>query len=40
MLTPDRPPVVSHEHERLGLFSMGKVSGLTMPDGYKRAVAA
>ncbi|GCD40624.1 NUDIX hydrolase [Streptomyces paromomycinus] len=40
VLTPERPPVVSHEHERLGLFSVGEVPRLTMPDGYKRAVAA
>lgn len=40
VLTPERPPVVSHEHRRLGLFTAGEVPLLAMPEGYKRAVAA
>jgi 8-oxo-dGTP pyrophosphatase MutT (NUDIX family) len=34
------PPVVSHEHKRAGLFGPGQVPGLTMPEGYKRSIAA
>jgi 8-oxo-dGTP pyrophosphatase MutT (NUDIX family) len=33
------PPVVSNEHKRGGLFTAAEVSGLRMPDGYKRSVA-
>ena len=33
------PPVISNEHKRAGLFTPGQVSGLVMPDGYKRSVA-
>ncbi|MFD6182010.1 NUDIX domain-containing protein [Streptomyces goshikiensis] len=40
VLTPDRPPVVSHEHSRVGLFAEHQIKGLTMPDGYKRSIAA
>ncbi|MEU2874023.1 NUDIX hydrolase [Streptomyces olivoreticuli] len=40
VLTPDRPPVISHEHKEIGLFTADEVPGLTMPDGYKRAIAA
>lgn len=40
VLTPDRAPVVSHEHSRVGLFSEDEVPALTMPDGYKRSIAA
>ncbi|MFF2013818.1 NUDIX domain-containing protein [Streptomyces sp. NPDC058195] len=40
VLTPDQIPVVSHEHSRIGLFSEHEVPALTMPDGYKRSVAA
>jgi 8-oxo-dGTP pyrophosphatase MutT (NUDIX family) len=39
-LTPDRPPVVSHEHKQLGMFSADEVPGLNMPGGYKQAIAA
>jgi 8-oxo-dGTP pyrophosphatase MutT (NUDIX family) len=39
VLTGD-PPVVSHEHKRVGLFAPGQVPELVMPDGYKRSVAA
>jgi len=34
------PPVVSNEHKRAGLFTPEQVTGLVMPDGYKRSVAA
>ncbi|MEV0639577.1 NUDIX domain-containing protein [Streptomyces sp. NPDC050619] len=40
VLTPERPPVVSHEHKQLGLFTADDVPELNMPDGYKRAIAA
>lgn len=33
-------PVLSHEHKRLGEFGEHEVPGLTMPDGYKRSIAA
>ncbi|MFI0218241.1 NUDIX hydrolase [Streptomyces lydicus] len=39
VLTPDRPPVVSHEHKQLGMFTADEVPGLNMPDGYKQAIA-
>ncbi|MEU5425575.1 NUDIX hydrolase [Streptomyces olivoreticuli] len=39
VLTPDRTPVVSHEHKEIGLFTADEVPGLNMPDGYKRAIA-
>ncbi len=34
------PPVVSDEHKQAGLFTAVEVGGLTMPDGYKRSIAA
>lgn len=40
VLTPDRPPVVSHEHKQLGMFTAEEVPELNMPDGYKQAIAA
>ncbi|MFJ3804613.1 NUDIX domain-containing protein [Streptomyces sp. NPDC090088] len=40
VLTPDRPPVVSHEHKQLGMFTADEVPELNMPDGYKQAIAA
>jgi len=39
VLTPDRTPVVSHEHKQLGMFAADEVPGLTMPDGYKRSIS-
>ncbi|MFJ6573322.1 NUDIX domain-containing protein [Streptomyces sp. NPDC091292] len=39
VLTPDVPPVVSHEHKEVALFTAGQVPELRMPDGYKRAIA-
>ncbi|GHG80355.1 NUDIX hydrolase [Streptomyces griseocarneus] len=40
VLTPDRTPVVSHEHKEIALFTADEVPDLHMPDGYKRAIAA
>lgn len=40
VLTPGRTPVVSSEHKQLGMFTADEVTGLTMPEGYKRAIAA
>ncbi|WP_329240710.1 NUDIX domain-containing protein [Actinoallomurus sp. NBC_01490] len=37
-LDTDRPPVLSHEHKEIGLFTETEVPKLTMPDGYKRSV--
>ncbi|RSO09233.1 NUDIX hydrolase [Streptomyces sp. WAC 06783] len=39
VLTPDRTPVLSHEHKQIGLFRADEVPGLTMPEGYKRCIA-
>ncbi len=38
VLTPDQPPVLSHEHKKIGLFPVDQVPGLTMPDGYKQSI--
>lgn len=32
-------PVLSHEHSRIGEFAEDEVSGLRMPEGYKRSIA-
>ncbi|MGW3413730.1 NUDIX hydrolase [Streptomyces sp. NPDC000888] len=40
VLTPKRTPVVSPEHKQVGLFTSDEVPELTMPEGYKRAIAA
>ncbi|MGI5170171.1 NUDIX domain-containing protein [Spirillospora sp. CA-253888] len=40
VLTPDRVPVVSHEHEQLALVPVEQVPGLHMPEGYKHSIAA
>ena len=34
------PPLVSNEHKQAGLFTLGEVADLVMPDGYKRSIAA
>jgi 8-oxo-dGTP pyrophosphatase MutT (NUDIX family) len=34
------PPLVSNEHRQAGLFTLGEVPDLVMPDGYKRSIAA
>ncbi|WP_406463428.1 NUDIX domain-containing protein [Streptomyces sp. NBC_01622] len=40
VLTPDKTPVVSHEHKQLGMFTADEVPNLVMPDGYKQSIAA
>jgi 8-oxo-dGTP pyrophosphatase MutT (NUDIX family) len=35
----DVPPVLSHEHKEVGLFSAAEVDGLVIPDGYRRSIA-
>ncbi|MER5887764.1 NUDIX hydrolase [Streptomyces sp. NPDC001941] len=40
VLTPHQTPVISHEHARVGLFDEAEIAGLTMPQGYKRSIAA
>lgn len=32
-------PVVSHEHNDIGLFTQHEVADLPMPDGYRRSIA-
>ena len=36
----DREPVLSHEHKEIGQFTEDEISGLPMPDGYKRSILA
>ena len=36
----DAAPQVSHEHKQAGLFTAPEVSGLRMPEGYKRSIKA
>jgi 8-oxo-dGTP pyrophosphatase MutT (NUDIX family) len=33
-------PVLSHEHGAVGLFGATELDGLTIPDGYRRSIAA
>lgn len=33
-------PVLSPEHKEIGLFQENEIAELTMPDGYKRSIAA
>ncbi|MEU5162200.1 NUDIX hydrolase [Streptomyces sp. NPDC020875] len=40
VLPPDQEPVLSHEHKQIGLFAPDEVPHLTMPQGYKEAIAA
>jgi 8-oxo-dGTP pyrophosphatase MutT (NUDIX family) len=35
----DPPPVLSHEHREVRLFPRAEVTGLRMPDGYRRSIA-
>jgi 8-oxo-dGTP pyrophosphatase MutT (NUDIX family) len=35
----DNAPVLSHEHQQIGTFTEPEVSGLAMPDGYKRSIS-
>jgi 8-oxo-dGTP pyrophosphatase MutT (NUDIX family) len=32
-------PVLSHEHEEIGLFSASEIARLNLPDGYRRSIA-
>jgi 8-oxo-dGTP pyrophosphatase MutT (NUDIX family) len=34
----ERPMRVSDEHRRLGLFAVGELDGLPMPEGYRRSI--
>ena len=36
----DIEPVVSHEHEEIGLFAAFEIDRLDIPDGYRRSIAA
>jgi 8-oxo-dGTP pyrophosphatase MutT (NUDIX family) len=40
VLTPQRVPVLSHEHRRLGLFTGAQAARLPMPARYKQSIAA
>jgi 8-oxo-dGTP pyrophosphatase MutT (NUDIX family) len=40
VLTPQRVPVLSPEHRRLGLFTGAQAARLAMPEGYKRSIDA
>ncbi len=40
VLTPEVVPLVSHEHKQIGLFTLDELSGLRLPDGYRRSIAA
>ncbi|MFD3524556.1 NUDIX domain-containing protein [Streptomyces sp. NPDC058653] len=40
VLTPEVNPVLSHEHQQIGLFTAIEVPALTMPQGYKQSIAA
>jgi 8-oxo-dGTP pyrophosphatase MutT (NUDIX family) len=33
-------PVLSEEHQRIGLFTPGEIADLVMPQGYKDSIAA
>ncbi|QWF78229.1 hypothetical protein HUW46_01624 [Amycolatopsis sp. CA-230715] len=35
----DDDPIVSHEHNDIGLFTEHEVADLSMPEGYKRSIA-
>jgi hypothetical protein len=34
----DTEPVLSHEHEEIGMFTEDEVDGLTTPAGYRRSI--
>jgi 8-oxo-dGTP pyrophosphatase MutT (NUDIX family) len=38
--TGDVAPVLSPEHEEIGLFRSSEIGALPMPDGYRRSIAA
>jgi hypothetical protein len=35
----DLDPVLSAEHQRIGLFAPAEIAGLVMPQGYKTSIA-
>jgi 8-oxo-dGTP pyrophosphatase MutT (NUDIX family) len=35
-----REPVLSDEHQRIGLFAPADITGLVMPQGYKTSIAS
>ncbi|GLX92537.1 NUDIX domain-containing protein [Herbidospora sp. NBRC 101105] len=35
----DQPPVLSHEHREIGLFTEPEAAALRMPENYKRSIA-
>ena len=39
VVTPNRVPVLSHEHKQIGLFSAEEAAQLNMPEGYKQSIA-
>ncbi|MPZ27174.1 MAG: NUDIX domain-containing protein [Micromonosporaceae bacterium] len=39
-LTAEADPVVSHEHEEAGLFTVEEAATLPMPEGYQRSIKA
>jgi hypothetical protein len=38
--TDQRAMRVSDEHRRLGMFALGELDGLPMPEGYRRSIRA
>ena len=32
-------PVLSAEHRQVGMFGLAELSGLALPDGYRRSIA-
>jgi 8-oxo-dGTP pyrophosphatase MutT (NUDIX family) len=40
VLTPERAPVVSHEHKQIGLFTLDELPALRLPDGYRRSITS
>lgn len=40
VLTPQREPVLSHEHKRVGLFTGEQAARLVMPERYQASIAA
>ncbi|MGW0532268.1 NUDIX hydrolase [Streptomyces sp. NPDC003032] len=40
VLTPGQEPVLSHEHQQIGLFTADEILRLNMPEGYRRSIGA
>ena len=36
----DADPILSTEHQDIGLFSASEIARLRMPDGYRRSISA